>query len=227
MPQYPKRKSDKDALYSATVAGITANPALYPSGVGDPFELTAFNALIATKNTAKNTRQNEEGQFRAAVVAEEAGYDGCDDEERRLLNLAIATHGVNSANLVHIGWAPRDAPTSNIPGQPRNLEAIVQGPGDCFLDWKAPAPGGSAGGGIGGGGEPTEPPGAVGFYKVQRRKRTLQGQQTEDWGVWQVTTTDSEIVLTGLERGVEHDFRILASNATGDSIPSNVVTVVL
>ncbi len=52
-------------------------------------------------------------------------------------------------------------------------------------------------------------------------RRTLAGQQTEDWGVWQVTTTASEFVLTGLERGVEHDFRVLVSNATGVSLPSN------
>lgn len=89
------------------------------------------------------------------------------------------------------------------------------------------------------------------------RNRTLQGQQAEDYrssrraqrwkqsrdGARQVATTDTEINLTGLERGVEHAFlsacdippnevreaesgRILASNATGDSLPSNVVTVV-
>lgn len=226
MPQYPDRKADKNTLYGAIVAGITANPLLYPSGPGQPFALAALNGFITAKNTAVNTRQQEEGQFRAAVAAETGAFGDCDDEARRLLNLAIATHGVDSANLVLIGWGPRATPNANIPGQPRNLEAIVQGPGDCFLDWKAPAPGGGVGGGVGGeGGE--APPGAVGFYKVQRRKRTLQGQQTEDWGVWQVTTTDSEISLTGLERGVEHDFRILASNATGDSLPSNVVTVVL
>lgn len=142
-------------------------------------------------------------------------------EVRRLLNLAIATHGANSPNLLHIGWGPRDAPTSNIPGQPRNLEVVVQGPGDCLLDWKAPARRGGVGGGA------SELPGAVAFYKVQRRKRTLAGQETEDWGEWQVTTTKTEISLTGLERGVEHDFRVVASNSSGDSLPSNVVMVVL
>jgi hypothetical protein len=62
--------------------------------------------------------------------------------------------------------------------------------------------------------------GGVGFYRIERRVRTLEGQQTEDWGAWQATTTDTQISLTGLERGVEHDFRILATNATGDSLPS-------
>lgn len=88
------------------------------------------------------------------------------------------------------------------------------------------APAGGGGAREEGGGEET-PPGEVGFYRVERRKRTLAGQQTEDWGFWQVTTTDTEITLLDLERGVEHDFRIVAVNAAGDSIPSNVVTVVL
>lgn len=226
MPQYPRRKADKDALYNAIVAGVTANPLLYPSGAGQPFELAALNGFITAKNTAKNTRQQEEGQFRAAVAGEETAYDDTDGEARRLLDLAMATHGKDSPNLTLIGWGPTAAPQSNIPGQPRNLEAVVQGPGTCFLDWKAPAPAGGVGGGIGGeGGE--APPGQVSYYKVQRRIRTLAGQQTEDWGAWQVTTTDTEINLSGLDRGVEYDFRILASNAVGDSLPSNVETVVL
>ena len=69
--------------------------------------------------------------------------------------------------------------------------------------------------------------GMVAFCKIQRRKRTLAGQQTGDWGAWQETTTDTEINLTGLDRGVEYDFRVVASNSKGDAIPSNVVTVVL
>lgn len=212
MPRFPARRADKDALYSAIVAGVTANPTDYPSGPGQPFALTAFNGFITTKNTAKNTRQNEEGQFRVAVAAEGTAYNNTDNEARRLINLAIATHGVNSPKLLLIGWGPIGEGQSVVPGQPRTLEAVVQGPGDCFLDWKNPAPGGG---------------GEVDFYRVERRKRTLQGQQTEDWGAWQVTTTVSEINLSGLDRGVEYDFRVIAVNSAGDSAPSNVVTVVL
>ena len=167
MPIFPDRKADKDALYAAVVAGITANSALFPSGAGQPFALATLNARITAKNTAVNTRQQEEGQFRTAVTVESGTYGDCDDETRRLLNLAIATHGVDSPHLVLLGWGPRAAATSQVPGQPRTLEAMIQGPGWVFLDWKAPAPGG----------------GAVAFYRIERRVRSIPGVPQEDWGV--------------------------------------------
>jgi len=59
--------------------------------------------------------------------------------------------------------------------------------------------------------------------------------ESEDWGAWQAMATDSEINLTGLDRGVskipmksgEYDFRVIAVNTAGDSFPGNVVSVVL
>lgn len=54
MPRQPTRKTATDTLHDAIVAGITANPAPYPSGPGQPFARTASNGLITTKNTAVN-----------------------------------------------------------------------------------------------------------------------------------------------------------------------------
>jgi hypothetical protein len=88
---------------------------------------------------------------------------------------------------------------------------MIQGPGWVFLDWKAPAPGG----------------GAVAFYRIERRVRSIPGVPQEDWGVWLATSIESEINLTDLERGVEFDFRVTAMNAAGASVSSNIVTVVL
>lgn len=223
MPKFPKDKAAKLALYTAIKNGITANPAEFPSGAGQPFDLVPYNAQLTSTNTAISNRQNEEGQFRLAVTSENDEIADMDFLARKYIDLAMATHGANSPKMTLIGWAPTDAPDSNIPGQPRNLEAITQLPTSCFLDWKAPAPGGAVGGGIG---VPGAPPGSVSAYKVLARKRTLGGQQTQDWTLT-ATVIESEVTLTNLERGVEYDFEVVATNPTGDSIPSNVVTVVL
>jgi len=36
---------------------------------------------------------------------------------------------------------------------------------------------------------------------------------------------DTKPTLTNLERGVEYDFEVVATNPTGDCLPSNAVTV--
>jgi hypothetical protein len=92
--------------------------------------------------------------------------------------------------------------------------------------WATPGGGGESGGASD---SVSGPPGAVGFYRIDRRKRTLAGQSRfHREGGWQLTATESESLLTGLERGVEYDFPdLVGMNATGDSIPSNIVSVVL
>ncbi len=49
---------------------------------------------------------------------------------------------------------------------------------------------------------------------MRRRKRTLARPHTVDCGAWLAKYT--EIALMGLERGVEHDFRFVATNDTGN-----------
>ncbi|KXK18315.1 MAG: hypothetical protein QY327_11575 [Fimbriimonadaceae bacterium] len=110
------------------------------SGAGQPFNLTAFNGLITAKNTAVNTRQQEEGQFRVAVVGETNSYDDCDDEARRLLNLAIATHGVDSPNLVLIGWGPPAAATATFRASRETWRPSCKALGLAFWIGKRPPP---------------------------------------------------------------------------------------
>ena len=64
----------------------------------------------------------------------------------------------------------------------------------------------------------------VSHYRVERRSRKLAGEQIDDWGAWQVSSTDTNTLVKGLERGVEYDFRVVAINAGGASVPSKVVT---
>jgi Fibronectin type III domain/SMP-30/Gluconolactonase/LRE-like region len=107
---------------------------------------------------------------------------------------------------------------TSVPPRPHAVEglrAVMQNSGDCRLDWKASS---------GGDKSPLE---AVSHYRVERRTRKPAGQPTEDWGVWQATSTDTNASVKGLERGVAYEFRVVAVNAGGSSAPSNVVTAVV
>jgi hypothetical protein len=73
-----------------------------------------------------------------------------------------------------------------------------QGDAWVFLDWKKPADGG-----------------AVASYKIERRERPT--------GAWTLLNVafESEAMLTGQDRTVEWEYRVIASNKAGDGPPSN------
>jgi len=73
-----------------------------------------------------------------------------------------------------------------------------------FLDWKKPADGG-----------------AVAAYKIERRERPA--------GPWTLVSMaiESEATLNNQERGKDWEYRVIATNKAGESVPSNTVAVVL
>lgn len=120
--------------------------------------------------------------------------------------------GSDSEKLEYIGWDPKSAPQPSMPpGQPRNLDPVIQGPGTVFLDWKAPARGSG---------------GSVRTYIIERREQPVGGGEFGSWA--QVTIAiESEATLVGQPRGPQLEYRVKAVNVGGESIPSNTVEVVL
>lgn len=211
-PPYPRNKPEKDVLYAAMLAGITANPVDFPNGPGQMFNTATLSTRTTAKTAAVTDRLQKEGVFRVAVETENTAYDLADDEARRLLALAEAQHAANPDKLLLIGWGPPSGSIETPPGQPRTLEANPQLQTSLFLDWKPPLSGSG---------------GRVVFYRVERQTKTLAGAVTEPWGVWSTQAVASELMLTGLERGVEYEFRVVAVNTWGDSVASNTVQAVL
>ena len=121
---------------------------------------------------------------------------------------AINNIGISEPSTVSsIILEPRQATTVPIPATepsaPTNLQATV-GNGQVSLSWTAPTNNGGA---------------AITDYKVE--------YQTSG-GSWQTfadgTSTTTSATVTGLTNGVQHSFRVLATNSVGDSQPSNVDT---
>lgn len=214
MPKFPTKRADRIALVNATLAGIAANPLIFPSGPGQKYVTTTLTARLAAATTSGDNVIATEAARAIAVDTDGDNIELLVEEEERILSQAETDYGVSAPeNLLLLGWGPRSEPTFNAPGQARNLDATVQGPATVDLDWKSPLR--------------TEATGRPSYYLLTRQIRTLAGVVTEDWGVWQASSIPSEAVLTDLPRGVEIDFRVEAINNNGAGPASNTVTVVL
>jgi len=111
-----------------------------------------------------------------------------------------------------IGWG-RKAPAqpSDPPGQPRNLDPVIQGPGTLFLDWKPPASGSG---------------GPVRTYLIERREQPVGGGAFSAWRQVGASLTP-EAHLTNQPRNQQLEYRVRAVNLAGQSAPSNTVKAVL
>ena len=63
--------------------------------------------------------------------------------------------------------------------------------------------------------------GAVAAYKIERRERP-----TGEWMLVNMAI-ESEATLNNQERGKNWEYRIIATNKAGESIPSNTIAAVL
>jgi len=120
--------------------------------------------------------------------------------------------GSDSEKLEYIGWGPKAPPTpADPPGQPRNLDPVVQGPGTLFLDWKPPVRGSG---------------GAVRTYVIERREQPAGGGAFGSWAQVGIAL-ETESTLIDQPRGPQLEYRVKAVNAGGESVPSNTAAVVL
>jgi len=102
------------------------------------------------------------------------------------------------------GWRPRRPRTAlKPPGEVRNIEILKEGDTWLLLSWDKPDEGGE-----------------VTAYHIQRR---------EPRGEWEevATSIDRIELLRDQPRGLELDFRVLATNRAGTGGPSATVTAVL
>lgn len=210
MPQFPTRKNDLRALSQAIVAGIQTNPADFPT---PPFDWGTLAGINGADVVNRTNRQNSEAATKGFVDVENANLDDMGVGARRQIDLATAMYPGNDAMLAKFGWSDNAAPKTDVEiSQPRNLVAVVQGPGDATLDWNSPQTGARS----------------LRNYIVERQVRDITTNTvTEEWGAWQRSVTQSEISLPDMPRGVNISFRVSAVNSTMTSTPSNTVDVVL
>ena len=202
MARFPTKEADILALAHELESGLNTNAAAYPAPPfpGIPLAI-AKSAYVAAKNAAVAAVAAAE----QATATKDEALQVLTDHMRADLRYAENTVDFDDDKLKLLGWGGRKAKTSlEAPGQTRTLEAPRQGEGWIFLDWKEPSDGGK-----------------VAAYKVQRRERPS--------GPWTDASMaiESEITLSGQERGKEWEYRVIAVNKAGEGKPSNTVMVVL
>ena len=137
MAQFPNAEADMVVLANAMVAGYGAHAADFPSADGP-----ALTAALSAYGVAKNAQTDAMGIAQVATETKDVKVAALEDVMRAELKKSEVDVGGDSEKLEYIGWGPKAPPSPAArPGQPRDLEAIMQGPGPLLLDWKGPARG--------------------------------------------------------------------------------------
>jgi len=204
MAQFPIRQADILVLADSIINGLTANPAVYPSPPTSAADLRGVLDgcidAIGEVNTAR-------AAFEMAVADKDRRLAGLKGKMKMNLRYAENTVDGNDNKLNMLGWAGKREPTSNPPGQCRQLKVTEQGTDWLILDWKSPE---------------SDSGGKVAAYKIQRR-------DMKDSDVWvdAAVAIKTQARLTGQHRHTDLEYRVVAINRAGQGKVSNTVAAVL
>lgn len=200
MPRIPKSEAEQIVLAQQIEDGLTNNPKLADS----PITKTAFSSALKDFTGIRNEILVDETALKGKHDIKDGLQDTLIDMMERVIDFTEVITDKNPDDMASIGIIINTERVKAAPGQPRYLEIISQINALLGLDWKNPSDGGR-----------------VVSYRVLRRERPA--------GDWEVcgATDKTEIVLTNQPRGIELEYCVVAYNANGDSVQSNIVSVVL
>ena len=163
--------------------------------------LTALIAQIATQAANQATTQQSTA-LKKTMTKDTARV------MKAMIRYAVDAVQGDDAKLTAIGWGGIAEPTPHVlvpPGQPRDLRVTQQYEDSLDIAWIVPADGG-----------------LVGFYRVEQREQA-------EGGKWKIASSGMHTndTLSDLERGKVWEYRVIAVNKAGHSLPSNTVTAVL
>ena len=207
MPRFPTREPDVFMLANAMIEGYTTNPTIFTSA-----DIPAMQTAFDEYHTAKADQVDKQGLAELATETKDHKLEALVDFMKTQLKQSEVDVAADPERLDLIGWGPKAPPQpSDPPGQPRNLDPVVQGPGTLFLDWK-PAARGTGG--------------TARSYIVERREEPPGGGAFNQWHQAGVAL-ESELHLIDQPRNQQLEYRVIGINAGGQSVPSNTAPVVL
>ena len=204
--EFPHRDADLIVLVQKIIVGMTENPD-YPSpplstsdlrNMLDEF-LAASDAQSAAQSTEQQATETKQDKRHVMIGGAKSMLDYAEN----------AVQG-NDAKLTALGWGgrkPRTPHVTELPGQPRNLRVTEQGEGSLTVVWEEPSDGDEA-------------------VSYKAEYRVLNGETVSGWRIVGATAL-TKLMLTEQESGNTLEYRVIAINKAGHSLPSNTVTVVL
>ncbi|MHC4692064.1 MAG: fibronectin type III domain-containing protein [Planctomycetota bacterium] len=209
MPVFPRKEPDIVALAEAMIAGYTAHPTDFPSI--DPLtDLPALQTALTNYQTDKQSQVDARAQAKIATQTKSTKLNDLIALMSNDLKLSEVDTAADPTKLTQIGWGPRQDPQPvSPPGQPTNLHPVAEGQGLLWLAW-----------------DRAESGGPLRNYVVQRRQQPAGGGEFDDWAIVG-TALNNEISLDSQPRGIQMEYRVMAVNNGGESMPSNTAAVVL
>jgi hypothetical protein len=208
MAVFPRTESGINELAVQMMTGLSAHAALYPSVT--PEALTDLTNAYNEYNNKLIAQGDARAAAKNATIEKNEAQDSLETEMNKILYLAEHDCIEDPGNLEYIGWSDRKDPSPlQGPGQPGELVPTYEGPGTLSLKWGKPSSGG-----------------AVSSYRIERSDQPQGGGIPGPWTLIS-TTYETNTTLSDQPRGTEMQYRVTATNAAGESMPSNIATVVL
>jgi len=206
MPEFPLLEIEVVALAHSMHTGYVDHPADFPGA-----DVAGLEAALAGFETASDDYHQQKALASIAAQEKAQRLKALKAFMRTQLKQSEVDVAPEPARLEFIGWAPRGRGQDvEPPGQPMGLKADVGDAGTLRLTWKNPSRGSG---------------GRVRSYVVQRRESQDHASFTE-WHLAGLAFA-KYIELLDEPRGQRLEYRIIASNFSGKSVPGAIVAVVL
>jgi hypothetical protein len=205
--EFPTKENDLEVLARNLTAGLTAHAEVFPE---PPVTPTALAPVLVQLDQVRQTLATAEGAYKAALAAKNELLVTLAAEIKKDLRYAENLTNYDPSKLAMIGWGGRKEPAPPLPpGSPRDLTAEVKEQGHLILSWLRPA---------------KETGGSVRAYRIHRRDK-VDGVFSN----WQEISTalETEAWLENQPEGCVMEYRIVSTNTSGSSLPSNTVSVIL
>lgn len=198
MRRFPRREADIVALANSVISGLTEQADDFSSPPLRPSEL---QNLVDSYHKRRDEIVEARSALTEAVKAKDESLAALVSGTKKVLRYAEDAVDHHDTKLKALGWRTRRKATPlQPPGQVRVLEVKEEGRGWVSLAWEKPSDGGK-----------------VAVYLVQARRG-----DDSDWSDANVAF-ETNVELSGQDRGVQMFYRVVAANKAGEGVYSNEV----